>query len=325
MKLDEWTIRKNRQKRKAECKEGNSGTASSTSEHVPSSCSSPRTPNSSLSGEYTTSNESSPVSTLSSPQNPLDTYHQSSQLETMPSTTSGPSPFPHIVPNTIPEDSCRVSGDLGPIVNSSLMFFSLRTHSKSLQLLAKFPRMAPRAIEILLRNWKPGGEYMDYAQRFLKEKEYCETLLSVNWTRWSHHDETLFDLIDIYVPPDDRIALTKAILRADLPFKKEKLETLCAAWAPTWRLALQETKWNAAKTKLFTLEVHNVLLKCALEVAAESFLERNKSILVDWKGGDEPFPESARSQYMEILKDCRELEIEVDPALQRGMRLLWMT
>jgi hypothetical protein len=204
------------------------------------------------------------------------------------------------------------------------MFFSLRTDSKSLQLLAKFPRMAPRAIEILLRNWKSGGEYMEYAQRFLKEKSYCETLLSVNWTRWSHRDETLFDLIDIYVPPDERIILTKALLRADLLFKNQKLETLCASWAPTWRLAIQETEWKAAKAQLFTLEVHCVLLKCALEVAAESFLQRNKSTLVDWKGGDEPFPESARNQYMEVLKDCRELEIEVDPSLKCGMRLLWM-
>lgn len=242
----------------------------------------------------------------------------------MSSTTSDPSPFPHIVPNTIPEDSCRVSGDLGPIVNSSLMFFSLRTDSKSLQLLAKFPRMAPRAIEIVLRNWKPGGEYMAYALHFLKDKAYCKTLLSVNWTRWTHYDETLFDLIDFYVPADEQITLTKAMLRADLPFKKDRLEALCAAWAPTWRLAIQEAEWKLAKTQLFTLEVHGVLLKCALEVAAESFLERNKSILVDWKGGDEPFPESARSQYMEILKDCRELEIEVDLALQRDMRLLWM-
>jgi len=164
---------------------------------------------------------------------------------------------------------------------------------------------------------------MAYALHFLKDKAYCKTLLSVNWTRWTHYDETLFDLIDFYVPADEQITLTKALLKADLAVRNEKLETLCAAWAPTWRLALQEPEWKAAKARLFTLEVHGVLLKCALDVAAESFLERNKSIIVDWKGGDQ-FPESARSQYMEILKDCRELEIEVDPALQRGMRLLWM-
>jgi len=166
---------------------------------------------------------------------------------------------------------------------------------------------------------------MAYALYFLNDKAYCKTLLSVNWTRWTHYDETLFDLIDFYVPAGEQIALTKALLRADLPFKNEKLETLCAAWAPTWRLAVQETDWKAAKSHLFALEVHNILLKCALEVVAESFLERNKSILVDWKGGDEPFPENARSQYMEVLKDCGELQIDVDPSLQRGMRLLWMS
>jgi hypothetical protein len=206
------------------------------------------------------------------------------------------------------------------------MFFASRTSSKSLHLLAKFPTMAPRAMEILLRNWKAGGEYMHYALRFLKDSSYCHTLLSVNWTRWTHRDETLFDLIEMHVPEEEQAALTKAVLRADLMFR-HPLERLHAGWASTWRLALQKQEWKAARDYLLkfrTLEVYHILLKCALAVVAEELLQRKKEILGNWKGESEPFPEHARRQYMEVLNDCHELQIEVDPALQRSMRILWM-
>lgn len=228
--------------------------------------------------------------------------------------------------NSVPHVLFSVLHEHGPIVNSSLMFFASRTDSQNLYLLAKYTNMVPRAVEILLRNWKAGGEYMHYALRFLEDSSYCHTLLSVNWTRWTHRDETLFDLIEVYVPEEEQTVLTKAVLKADLRFH-HPLERLHAAWASTWRLALQKQEWKAAKDYLLkfrTLEVYHVLLNCALEVVAEEFLGRNKEILENWKGDEEPFPDQARRQYMEILKDCRELQVNVDLVFRQSMRIMWV-
>jgi hypothetical protein len=212
------------------------------------------------------------------------------------------------------------------IVNTSLMFFSFRTHTESLQLLAKSPAMTERAVETLLRNWKPGGECMQYALRFLEDSACCQTLLSVNWTRWTDGDETLFDLIDAEVPEEQRVltALTKAVLKADLKFQ-HPLAKLRPTWADKWRLALQQTEWSLATnmvrllvTQLVSilprLERHRRLVYCALMVIAESLLEKNKRILVSWRGDIDIFFEAARSQYFEILKDCRAWGIALDPS-----------
>jgi hypothetical protein len=233
-------------------------------------------------------------------------------------------------PNNLADDF----DDLGPIFNSSLVFFSSRPDSKSLQLLANRPEMAPIAIEILFRNWKPGGDYMHYALRFLTDKDYCQTLMSVFLTRWTNYDETLFDLLYFYVQPTDPenyILLTKALLRADLASKNRKLEALSATWAPIWRSAIQATEWKAAKTYLFVLGVRlfllkrdDVLFQCAIAVVAEEILKTKRSTLENWKGDEEPFPEQTRKQYWEIVMDCRNLTIGLDPALQQNMRISWV-
>jgi hypothetical protein len=89
-------------------------------------------------------------------------------------------------------------------------------------------------------------------------------------------------------------------------------------------LAIQKQEWKAARDhllKFHTLEVYHTVLKYALAVVAEELLQRSREIIRNWKGESEPFPEHARRQYMEISKDCRELQIEVDPALQLSMRI----
>jgi len=198
------------------------------------------------------SRESSPLSTLITLRNntdPLDPYRRQFQVGPVPSRTSSMSSYSHIsntIHNSVPHVLFSVLHEHGPIVNSSLMFFASRTDSQNLYLLAKYTNMVPRAVEILLRNWKAGGEYMHYALRFLEDSSYCHTLLSVNWTRWTHRDETLFDLIEVYVPEEEQTVLTKAVLKADLRFH-HPLERLHAAWASTWRLALQKQEWKAAK------------------------------------------------------------------------------
>jgi hypothetical protein len=295
MKLDEWNIRKNRRKNKSQCEEGHSNISSVKSVSGTSeSCSSPGTPNSSIGGDLHTPNESSPTAVLGSPGISIEISYQPYQLET------APNPFP----NEPPSDN----NDLGPIVNSSLMFFSFRTDSQSLQLLAKFPGMAPRAIEILLRNWKPGGDYMHYALRFLKDSAYCHTLLSVNWTRWTDQDETLFDLIDAYVPEDEQVTLTKAILRADLTFQYP-LEPLHAAWASRWRLALQQTEWQLAKGYLVRLRAHSRLIDCALYVVGESIVRRQTQI-IHWDGITSDCSTNIKGQILQVLSDRRDLQAD---------------
>jgi hypothetical protein len=200
------------------------------------------------------------------------------------------------------------------------MFFSFRTHTESLQLLAKSPVMKEWAVEILLRNWKPGGECLQYALWFLEDSACCQTLLSVNWTRWTDGDETLFGLIDLEVQEDPRVltALTKAVLKADLKFQ-HPLQNLRPAWADRWRLTLQQTEWNLTTnmvrlSHLARLERYRRLVYCVLMVIAESLLEKNKRILVSWRGDKDSFFETARSQYFEILKDCRAWGIALDPS-----------
>jgi hypothetical protein len=325
-------MRKNRRRRIVRSSRGDLGAARPNSDYVPSeSSSSHSTSGSSVNGEVSVSRESSPISTLSTSQNITDPlYHCDNQFQVgpVPSRTSSVSNYSQIsnaLHNNIPHVLFSVFHEYGPIVNSSLMFFASRTDSQNLYLLAKYTNMIPRAVEILLRNWKAGGDYMQYALRFLKDSSYCATLLSVNWTRWTHRDETLFDLIEIYVPEEEQAALTKAVLKADLMFR-HPLERLHAAWASTWRIALQKEEWKVAiehLLKLRTFEVSHALLNCALEVVTEEFLRRNKATLENWKGDEEPFPEQTRRQYMDILQDCRKMQINVDSSLQGSMRVTW--
>ncbi|KAE9366884.1 hypothetical protein N431DRAFT_471914 [Stipitochalara longipes BDJ] len=336
LKLDEWNFRKYKRNRKVRPRKTHAEATSARADLVPSlATSSPNTSSSSISGDLNTSGESSPISTLSSSQDRFEAFgitrhpFHAGTVSSGTSSTSDYDQISHTVYNSVPHVLVSVFHEYGPIVNSSLMFFASRTDSQNLYLLAKYTNMIPRAVEILLRNWKAGGEYMHYALRFLKDSSYCHTLLSVNWTRWTDQDETLFDLIEVYVPEEEQVALTQAVLKADLTFQ-HPLERLRAAWASTWRLALQKQEWRAAKDCLLrfrTLEGYHAhtVLNCALVVVAEELLRRNREILAGWRGQDELFPEQARGQYMEILKDCRDLQIPIDPTLQCSMRIEWVS
>ncbi len=336
LKLDEWNFRKYQRNGRIRPRKVQAKPASAKADLVPSpATSTPISSNSSISRDLSTFGETGLASTLSSSQDhfeTLDTTRHPLQTGPVPSVAASTSDYTqinHAAYNSVPHVLFSVFHEYGPIVNSSLMFFASRTDSQNLYLLAKYTNMIPRAVEILLRNWKEGGEYMHYALRFLKDSSYCRTLLSVNWTRWTHRDETLFDLIEVYVPEEEQAALNKAVLKADLTFQ-HPLERLHAAWASTWRSALQKQEWRAAKACLLrfrTLEVDHAhaLRNCALVVVAEEFLLRNKEILARWRGEDEIFPEQARSQYLEILKDCRDLQISIDSTLQYSIHIAWVS
>jgi hypothetical protein len=194
------------------------------------------------------------------------------------------------------------------------MFFSTRPHSESLKLLANAPGMAPRALEILLRNWRSGGECMRYASLFLHQSQYCHTILGVNWTRWNHSDETLFDLIDQNLPQNERSYLTKDLLRADLCFQ-HPLTQVNAPWADSWRLAIRQTEWAQAKELILGLNARNQLRECAFAVLAEQLHEKVESIqFVRFRptGPDGTFVPAER-EYALILQDSQEeSEVELD-------------
>jgi hypothetical protein len=336
LKLDEWKFRKNRRKKVQPCKEPPQKTQSQPV-YVPSKVS--PLPSGLL---FLATDESSLVLDTSSPSITDSTINESlspspSHIYELPSCSEHTLPSARqtaLLCQTSPISTGWVTNDLFSrslnleeiIGNTSLMFFSFRTHAESLQLLAKSLVMKEWAVEILLRNWNPGEDCLQYALRFLEDSACCQTLLSVNWTRWTDEDETLFDLIDVEVPADPRIltALTKAVLKADLKFQ-HPLRNVRPAWVDTWRLALQQTEWSLATNMVrflvaqlvslrARLERHRRLVYCVLMVIAESLLEKNKRILVSWRGDIDIFFETARSQYFEILKDCHVWGIALDPS-----------
>jgi hypothetical protein len=100
---------------------------------------------------------------------------------------------------------------LPPLVNSSLMFFSTRPISTSLNMLANSPHLYPRAMEILLRNWSGVGESLQHANILLQEPACCQGLLGPNWKCWYGDDGTLFDLAYQNVAKSEQSALFKAL------------------------------------------------------------------------------------------------------------------
>lgn len=204
------------------------------------------------------------------------------------------------------------------LVNSSLMFFSTRPDVSSLHLLANSPKLEPQALEILLRNWKPGGEYMIYLNHFIQKSTCCTAILVVNWTRWWGTDETLFDLVNQVVPEDQRVMVTKTLLRGDQKYHRE-FTRLRASWADAWRLACQQGRWRDAKDHLMALEFNAFLKNCALSVIAETLLEKLQRNIESWRIGNssnfsnqhQPFPVIDRDEYLVILKDCREMRLDI--------------
>jgi hypothetical protein len=156
---------------------------------------------------------------------------------------------------------------------------------------------------------------MKYANHLLQDKVYCHTIVGVNWTRWSHTDETLFDLIDEFVPRDERNPLRKALLRADLRFE-QPLGQLKAPWADVWRMAIRERTWDGAKDFLLQMDVRGRLSECALAVVAEELMGYHDLCLQRLEMTDpemtDPLYIHSFQQKDQILRHCRWQGIEID-------------
>jgi hypothetical protein len=209
--------------------------------------------------------------------------------------------------------------DDAPLANLSFMFFSTRPLHESLERLANAPLMAPLALEILLRNWKTGSNCLDYALRFVEDGSYCTAILSMNWTRWWHNDETLFDLVEDNVPKDEQNLVIKAFLKADLKFHCQ-LGTLCAPWASEWRLAIQQEEWVKVRRIVMNFEASKRLRRCALGVIAEKMLAIYRDHIELESSSDNQVSTSAikagasvfSAQYLEILQDGRERRADIN-------------
>jgi hypothetical protein len=219
--------------------------------------------------------------------------------------------------SSITSDKMVPTGEEDLLVNSSLMVFSTRPDASSLHLLANTPKLEPQALEILLRNWKPGGEYMRYLNYFIRNSTCCTAIPVVNWTRWWGTDETLFDLVGQIVP-EERTLVTKTLLKGDMKFQQE-FTRLRASWADAWRLACRQEKWNSAREHLMGFVDNNLLRDCALAVVAENILERRHRAIESWRIGNDAslsnthqvFPIEDRDEYLAILKDGREMRLDI--------------
>ncbi|KAL2060693.1 hypothetical protein VTL71DRAFT_9334 [Oculimacula yallundae] len=303
MKLDEWKMWKYRSKTGDQSQVSDFSSNMQESMQFSSDVSSPRW--------YTQASVEGNSSSLSSPSVLSENYTQQplSPVTTYSSSSS--------VPRKSSQHHSSMSRDLSglslqeePIVNSSLMFFSTRTITDSLRLLSMSAELAPRALEILLRNWEPGGESSNAVTRYLRQVQYCQSLVGVNWTCWNHSDETLFDLVDENVPEDEQPSLFVALLAADIKFGHE-LANLNAPWAESWRSASRQRDWGRAKDYMAAMGVQHLLWQCAFVVIAKTFIQRNNSCIRGWVKGTR-FPEGSQTQNYAILDDCREQGLGTD-------------
>ncbi|TVY12730.1 hypothetical protein LARI1_G009606 [Lachnellula arida] len=252
---------------------------------------------------------------------------------------SSPATSNHMVPPAlksshgphIEADPVRPTGEEDLLVNSSLMFFSTRPDASSLHLLANTPKLEPQALEILLRNWKSGGEHMRYLNHFVQNSTCCTAIPVVNWTRWWGTDETLFDLVDQIVAEEERTLVTKTLLKADMKFQLD-FTRLRASWADAWRLACRQDRWVDAKDHLVGFGVNTRLKDSALSVVAEDFLERWHRALEAWRVGNSTslsniprvFPIEDRDEFLEILRDCREMRLDIAKSWYEYGSMPWL-
>jgi hypothetical protein len=197
----------------------------------------------------------------------------------------------------------HASEQLPPLVNSSLMFFSTRPISQSLNMLANSPHLYPRAMEILLRNWSGGGESLRHANIFLQEPACCQGLLGPNWKCWYGDDGTLFDLAYQNVAKSEQPPLFKALLRADIRFRPQ----LCSnspVWAEGWRAAVEQSTWLNSKGIVAGLSVGNTLWGSMMTVLMEYHLDGSLRI---------SYTQTAdhRQQYMDVLRDSLDMGLDI--------------
>lgn len=226
------------------------------------------------------------------------------------------------------EDFIEIPEEHIPLVDSSFRFSPTRTENESLQMLATSPELAEHALEILLVNWSPCVDYMQYAMSFLEERTYCSSILkSTSIQPRQPFGKSLFEFVEQNVPKNQRRILAEALLRADLATQPDLAHSgQLLPWAETWRKASQNSDWESARLCLmdFKAEFSAEVRECALKAVAEHLLGRHKAQIEIWqtRRGEQrhtaayilekwKYPEEDRNKYLAILNDCRHRNLDL--------------
>lgn len=190
----------------------------------------------------------------------------------------------------------------------------------------KGPYAYRHALEILLVKWQPGGQYMRAALDFLQESRYCMRITEDPPT------PNLFVLAERNVPSQERFALMKAFLEADLAFDSDGFfvhSDAIPSWVKPWRLAVKGTDWNEAKRSLWHPDLKDqfpeeTTFRCFLVIIAERMLDRTKNRLEYLRTRQSPLSSSdsndaerCRRQYIGILKEACKFEFELNPSVYK--------
>ncbi|KAF4629496.1 hypothetical protein G7Y89_g8652 [Cudoniella acicularis] len=176
--------------------------------------------------------------------------------------------------------------------------------------LMKGPSAGFYALEILLRKWQPGGEYLDILTTYLQTVKDFEGIIR-------NSDEggpLLFKLIEERVPSEEQFDVGKLLLETHF-LSRHKPQPHDSPWLLVWIAATRTTEWEDAKEILYegnrvACLAGNLFLDCALIVIAEQMLKRyikqfrafkvhngrlSRSMLAD--------ADWCRRKYLHIFKD----------------------
>ncbi|KAJ8058826.1 hypothetical protein OCU04_011812 [Sclerotinia nivalis] len=169
----------------------------------------------------------------------------------------------------------------------------------------------------LLRKWQSDGEYMACAISWLNNPARCKNILGSSRTRSNH-----FKLIDENVPFPERITLTKAFLKASIVHNVVPSQSI---WSVIWGYTRYVDQWQTVKDNLldassgFIEEPGSVFHLCALAVMGEELLQGYKDRLEALRTDAQSLTvsriedaKSLRQKYVDILKDFRNQEVDVD-------------
>ncbi|KAM0133691.1 hypothetical protein ACHAP3_005818 [Botrytis cinerea] len=172
---------------------------------------------------------------------------------------------------------------------------------------------AEHVFEPLLQKWQSDGEYLACAISWLNNPNHCKNLLGSSLTGGNY-----FKSIDENVPFPERITLTKAFLKASILHNVSPSQSI---WSVIWGYTRYVDQWQTVKDNLldassgFIAEPGSVFHLCALAVMGEELLQDYKNRLESLKPLTIAKIDEAKSlhkQYVDILKDFRNQEVDVD-------------
>lgn len=174
------------------------------------------------------------------------------------------------------------------------------------------------ALEILLKKWQPGPEYIEAFLTCLQNPEYCQWISRSG----SGGGPTLFKLIEEVIPSEQRSYLTMLLIKAELLSAQRDVDYPHTVWQQSWHAVCNNEDWEEARELLeedcvISQSVGDVFRDCALVVIAERQLRACMSRLEDLRKYPGPVgnvdSEECREKYLDILRDFRHRDLDVSP------------